>query len=284
MHRHTVRSAATAVALLATLLLAAPVWAAKPPDAGAGTNGNGAGNDGGNQGSVSVVDAELGLESLTDNESHACGFFLSFHGAPNGESGWWSIVDWPPTGTGVQVLAGTYAIPAGGSFLTATYELDAGHYRVNWQAVNAQGEKHKSFWVDASCFEEDTTPPDPVDEPEDEPQDEPEDQPEEQEQPVDEPQDEPEGDVEDSLQESPAEDNTPTEDQPLEEPVSEEEEEDLPDADQAPSTDGVPVATELPDSAMPMPPVLPGMGIALGLLFLVAAHRTLMDQRRPDKQ
>jgi hypothetical protein len=60
-------------------------------------------------------------------------------------------------------------------------------------------------------------------------------------------------------------------------------EEDLPGGDQAPSTDSAPVATELPDSAMPMP-VLPGMGIAVGLLFLVAAHRMLMDQRRPDKQ
>ena len=182
MNPPTRRTASAGVALVATILFVAPVWAAAPAGVGGGGggNGNGGGNGGANEGSVRVVDAVSGLESLTDNEPHVCTFLLAFEGSASGESGDWSIVDWPPTGSGAEIASGEYAIPANGSFVTGTFQLDAGHYRVQWQAINAQSEKHKTFWVDDDCLA-------------DEPEDQPEGQPEEQDQPVEDPIDEPTG-------------------------------------------------------------------------------------------
>jgi hypothetical protein len=299
MFRNSTHLASAVLALAALLVLTVPALAAKPVGAG-GPGGGG----GGNEGSVKVVDAGSGQESLTGNEPHVCAFYLTFDGAPDGETGQWWIVDWPPTGTGVEMVDGVYSIPSGGSFDTATFELLAGHYRVVWQAVDAPNEKHKTFWVDEDCWAEEpedqpvdeptdqpedqpedqpvdepTDQPEdqPVDEPVDEPTDQPEDQPEDQ--PADEPADEPEGDVADSV----------VDDEPeVEEPVQEQEQpaEDSsddpgqPESDSAPASGGGPVVDELPDTAMPTPvtPVLPGAGATIGLLLLVVAYRVLGDR------
>ena len=289
MPRHTHRAISLTVALVAAVLFVAPVWAAKPAGTGGG-GGGGTANAGGNEGSVRVVDAVSGLESLTNNEPHVCAFLLAFDGAPNGESGSWSIVDWPPTGDGTQVADGSYLIPAGGSSVTDTLVLAAGHYRVIWQGINDQNEKHKTFWVEDDCVAEgpgdqpgdqpgDEVPPqdppadepqgDPEEQPQDQPADEPQGDPEEQpqEDPQDQPADEPgEGDVEDAVQGPPAPDEEPASDsQPVDEPD--------PESDLAPGTGNEPIVSELPDSAMSAP-VLPGLGAALAILLLVALHRT----------
>jgi hypothetical protein len=293
MNRHTHRTASAAVALIATILFITPAFAAA--GAGGGGNGNGGGSGGGNQGSVRVVDAVFGLESLTGNEPHVCTFYLDFSGAPSGESGDWSIVDWPPTGNGTEIANGAYAFPANGSFTTGTFELDAGHYRVEWQAINAQTEKHKTFWV------EDCVADEPEEQPEDQPQDQPEEQPEDQDQPAEELNEEPAGEPEDELGEgdvngavgepaSEPEDElgegdvdnvvSEPEDQPEEQPAAEEQPVDEPDTEGAiaPSV-GDPIVSVLPDTALPTPaPVILGPAAILVLLCLVAAHLTLLDR------
>ena len=70
------------------------------------------------------------------------------------------------------MVDGTYNVPSGGSYDSATFELAAGHYRVVWQAADASNEKHKTFWVDEDCWADE-----PEDQPTDEPADEPTDQP-----------------------------------------------------------------------------------------------------------
>jgi hypothetical protein len=147
-------------------------------------------------------------------------------------------------------------IPPGGSFMTATMTLDAGHYRVNWQALNAQTEKHKTFWVDACEADE-------VEEvqPEEQPEENPEENPEEQ--------------VEESLEESPPEEQT---EESLQEDTDTEQPAD-PDGGLAPSITDEPLVDELPDTAMEAP-ILPGLGAALGVLLLVIAHRAIVDRER----
>jgi hypothetical protein len=313
MHRHTHRAAGLTVALVAAVLFVSPVWAAKPAGTG-GDGGGGSANGGGNQGSVRVGDAVSGLESLTNNEPHVCAFFLAFDGAPNGESGSWSIVDWPPTGDGTEVEDGTYLIPAGGSSVTDTFVLDAGHYRVIWQGINDQNEKHKTFWVEDDCVAAgpgdqpgdqpgDEVPPEdpPADEPQDDPTEQPQDQPEDppadepqgdpEDQPADEPVDEPQDDPAEQPQEDPqdqpadepgegdVEDAVEGPPAPDEEPASDSQPVDEPDPenDLAPGTGNQPIVSELPDSAMDAP-VLPGLGAALAILLLVAVHRTVRQR------
>ena len=147
MFRNATRLASAVLALAALLVFTVPAFAAKPAG-----DGGGAGGGGGNQGTVKVVDAASGEGSETDNDPHACAFYLQFSGASSGEAGEWWVVDWPPTGSGAEMVDGTYSVPAGGSFETATYELPAGHYRVIWQVADAQNEKHKTFWVDDDCL------------------------------------------------------------------------------------------------------------------------------------
>jgi hypothetical protein len=281
MPRRTHRPASAAIALIATLLLAAPAMAGKPPDVGGGggNGSNGAGN--GNLGTVKVVDAQSGLETLTDNEPHVCTFVLNFYGAPDGEAGTWTIVDWPPTGDGTQVGDGAYVIPAGGSFLTGSFDLDAGHYRVNWQGINAPNGKHKTFWVDECLVDEpedepeDETQEEPEDEPVDEPDDEPEDEPADE--PQDEPEDEPEGGVENSVEDPTSPEDDPEEqlvEQPEDQPDGDDPQQ--PDNDLAPEADD-PIVEELPDTAMSLP-VLPGLGVAVAILLLIVVHRSLLDR------
>jgi hypothetical protein len=279
-------------ALAAILLVVGPAWAAKPPDAGSGGSGAGPGNEG----AVKVVDADTGLESTTDNEPHVCGFYLHFDDAPDGVSGTWTIVDWPPTGNGDEVAAGTYAIPPGGSYETETMDLAAGHYRVMWQAINAQTEKHKTFWVDDGCDAEEQADEEPVEEP---PVEEPpvEEPPVEEEQPVEEPpveeppveeeqpEEQPEEAVEESVQEPPAEEEQPDQQLEQDQEPSLEEQNDVeqpadPESDLAPSITDEPIVEELPDTAMSMPETLPGLGAAIGLLLLVVAHRLVLDRGR----
>lgn len=289
MNTTTFRPLSAVVALTAVLLIASPVFAAKPAGAGDGAGGNGGGN-GSNQGTVKVVNADSLQESDTGNEPHVCGFYLVFE-APDGESGTWSVVDWPPTGTGVVVGSGGYAVPAGGSFSTGLFSLSAGHYRVNWLATGAQTEKHKTLWVDACDVEEPEDQPtdqptdEPTDEPTDQPTDEPTDEPTEepQDQPTDEPTEEPEetetqpeGEVAESTDGSqpPTDDPDPTEVQQPDEPTE-------PQTDLAPANGGAPAVDELPDSAMSMPePVLPGAASALGILLLLVGHRIMRDRGR----
>jgi hypothetical protein len=284
--RTTRRAAGIAAALVSLLLVAAPTLAAKPPDTGTG-GGQGNVNGGGNSGSVKVVDADSGVESTTDNDPHVCSFYLHFHDAPDGASGTWTIVDWPPTGSGDEVASGTYLIPPAGSYATDTMDLDAGHYRVNWQGINANSEKHKTFWVD-ECDEAEESEEQPEEEPEEEPEEQPEEEPEEEpeEQPEEEPEEEPEGDVEESVEELPEEEEEPdqqSEEQPDEEADEEADTEhpEYPDGGSAPSITDEPIVDELPDSAMSPPgPVLPGLGAAALVLLMVIGHRIGLDRER----
>jgi hypothetical protein len=303
MHRTAPRAAGLVAALAAILLAVGPAWAAKPPDAGSGGSGGGPGN----QGAVKVVNADTGLESTTDNEPHVCGFYLHFHDAPDGASGTWTIVDWPPTGSGDEVAAGTYAIPPGGSYETEAMDFAAGHYRVMWQAINAQTEKHKTFWVDEGCDAGEQVDEQPVEEPpvEEPPVEEPpveeeqpveeqpvEEPPVEEEQPVEEPpveeeqpEEQPEEAVEESIQEPPAEEEQPDQQPEQDQEPSLEEQNDVeqpadPESDLAPSITDEPIVEELPDTAMSMPETLPGLGAAIGLLLLVVVHRLVLDRGR----
>jgi hypothetical protein len=218
MTRHPTRLASAILALAALLVLTVPALAAKPAGDGGGAGGGGA-----NQGTVKVVDADSGQESLTDNEPHVCAFYLHFYGAPSGEAGEWWVVDWPPTGSGAELTDGVYSVPPGGSFDTATFEFPAGHYRVVWQADDAQNEKHKTFWVDEDCWAdepEDQPTDEPADEPEDQPTDEPADEPTDE--PTDEPADEPTDEPTDEPADQPTEEPTDEPaDQPTDEPTDE---------------------------------------------------------------
>lgn len=291
--RNGLRLVTIPVVALLLLAMAGPVWAVKPAGAGDGSGGGG-----GNQGTVKVVDPVAEVDD-NSNDPHVCSFYLLFSEAPNGESGTWTVVDWPPTGDGTLVYAGTYDIPAGGTYSTGTMNPAAGHYQVSWQAVNDTTAKHKTLWVDAGCADETppSEPPDeetpPSDEPSDPPADEPQDEPpsDEETPPSDEVTD-PEQDVEDNQgqppDEQPQDEQTDAEqgvednqdqpdgdqgEQPQEQP---EEQPGSPDGDAAPSIEG-PVVAELPDTAVPEP-VMPGMGAALGILLLLVAHRWLRER------
>ena len=104
----------------------------------------------GNSGTVKLRDAATTeLVSDTANDPHVCAFSIVFnYSAPT--EGTWRILSWPPTGDGSQVASGTWQT-VGGSDETDVLTLDAGHYRLEYQASDASNSSNKTFWVKDGC-------------------------------------------------------------------------------------------------------------------------------------
>jgi len=258
------RQGAPIIALLAALILASPVLAAKP--AGAGSDGS----NGANQGTLKIVDAATAEAAAEqDNEPRVCAFYLEFSGAAVGATGSWVIVGWPPTGDGDEVASGTYTIGVGGTDTTDVLVLDPGHYRVEWQGASDGNAKHKTLWVDDCTPAVEATTESSV-----------------------EPTSEPSVELSVEPTSEPAVEPTPSGPEPEggQAPSTSSPAPSTPASDPAPVDSGAdpedglaavvnePIVDVLPDTAMEMP-ILPGLGAAIGLVLVAAglagwrAHR-----------
>ena len=131
--RRALLGAGVATLAIALALSIAPAWAKS-----------------GNSGTVKLRDAATTeLVSDTANDPHVCAFSIVFdYSAPT--EGTWRILSWPPTGDGSQVASGTWQT-VGGSDETDVLTLDAGHYRLEYQASDASNSSNKTFWVKDGC-------------------------------------------------------------------------------------------------------------------------------------
>jgi len=145
--RRALLGAGVATLAMSLALSIAPAWAKNGNNGDDAPNGNGADS----AGTVKLRDATTSdLVPETSNDPQVCAFSIVFEFSP-ATTGTWQIRSWPPTGDGSQVSAGAWDTTNGGSDETDVMTLSAGHYRLEYQAVDASNSRNKTFWVKDGC-------------------------------------------------------------------------------------------------------------------------------------
>ena len=229
-HPRSRRNLFAAAAVTLTFSLAVAI----SPAVGANQSGGASGNSG----TLKVHDAATGQEAAEhSNEPFVCDFWLEFSYPGTDELGTWQVLSWPPTGDGSVVASGTYDTSGDGVDASATINLPAGHYRVEWRANGSHNSKNKTIWVDRAC---DETDPAPVEDPA----------------PVGDP--------------APVEDPAPVVDPaPVEDPAPVIDNGSNPDSGQLGEVTPAGTGASIPDTAMPAPS---GLTATLALLLVIIGH------------
>jgi hypothetical protein len=134
--RRALLAAGTAVLSLSLALSIAPAFAKNAPSTG----------------TVKLHDVTNGV-TVDDsaNDPHVCTFTVVFQLTEPTQAGTWLIQTWPASNPPTVMAQGLYDTSANGYFETGPMTFAPGHYRLEWQAndANGNGSKNKTFWVDA---------------------------------------------------------------------------------------------------------------------------------------
>ncbi len=150
--RRALLGAGVATLALSLVLSIAPAWA-----------------NNSNPGTVKIHDVSTGIDyGDSANNPTVCTFTIVFVFPEGVQSGTWEILQQasgPWTATGVS---GAYDASGDGSDETDKIALDAGHYKLEYQADGAHGSKSKAFTVGDGCGAADATAS-PADDPSSDP-------------------------------------------------------------------------------------------------------------------
>jgi hypothetical protein len=252
-------------------------------------------------GSVKIHDVSTGTDyGDASNDPTVCTFTVVFDFPDGTQTGTWEIFK-QDAGWNATDVSGTYDATASGTDETDPITLDAGHYKLEYQATGSNSTKSKTFWIDDACAAAGASASASASEsPSSDPSTPPSEDPTPTATPTDSPTDEPTPSTDSVASTAPTPTATPTatptdtpSDPPSSDPTS------TPDTEsgvQAVTGSSQPSATpaepapsgpsgtdQLPDTSFGDTVSLTSLLTALGLLLIVAAHPFIRRSAHADR-